>query len=140
MKKVIMGLIVSLIIAGCGTSVEFRRVVSNYYLIATDDLEQLSLCQQYSSNSSSYPAIITETVFAVGYNTHYIIAKQHPNEHGEALNKNITNYYILPLDTPINSGTLKPLIGPLDSATFDIKRNELGIKDIKFTVVYKELE
>jgi hypothetical protein len=129
-KYIILAFILCLFSCSLGFA-ENQHLFGNYYLTATDVEEQMSLSYQVSD--SGYAGIIEETVFAVGYNKEYIIAKQHP------ANKEITNYYILPIkngDLPKN----EDLIGPLTQKEFEQKKEELKIKNLDFTIVYKNLE
>src|ERR1700749_1445227 len=92
----------------CSVGMDIKRnIVGNYYLTAPDDDEQLGLTYQNPGDQNGgYDGIIEQTVFAVGYNKQYIIAKKHPP------NKDITNYFILPYSAykePKN----EDLIGPL---------------------------
>jgi len=111
------------------------QVVGNYHLIATDAIEQMSL-SYCEPNSNGCSGIIEPTVFSVGFNKDYIIAKQHPND-----NRNTTNYFIVPINPKkrvwVNYfGT----IGPLSLNEFNNKIAELNIQDIKFSITEKSLQ
>jgi len=109
--------------------------LGNYYLVAPDLDEQTSLSYHDPKDSLVYPSIIEATVFAVGYNKNYIIAKQHPNG-----DKHITNYFILPVKSGFNWKDNNGLLGPLTLNQFNQKTLELNIKSIQFTIDYKDLE
>jgi len=129
-----MVLILIFCLASCSLGMDINRhLFGNYYLTAPDDDVQLGLTYKEPGDENGFVGIIEQTVFAVGYNKEYIIAKQHPP------NKEITNYYILPIkngDLPKN----EDLIGPLTQKEFEQKKEELKIKNLDFTIVYKNLE
>ena len=133
MKKLLLfGLMTFLLSCSLGMDIE-RNIVGNYYLTAPDDDEQLGLTYRYPGDENGYGGIIEQTVFAVGFNKQFIIAKQHPP------NKEITNYFILPYNLnkePKN----EDLIGPLTLKEFEQKKKELKIENLDFTIVYKNLE
>jgi hypothetical protein len=131
MKRLVL-LIFGFCLVSCslGMAIE-KHLFGNYYLTAPDAAEQLGLT--YKVSNDVFAGIIEETVFAVGYNKEYIIAKQHP------ANKEITNYYILPIkdgSEPKN----EDLIGPLTQKEFTQKKKEFRIESLDFTIVYKDLE
>lgn len=122
-------------IGGLGFVTE-DHILGNYYLVAPDDDIQLSLSYHEPSDGDNYGTFIIGTVFAVGYNEKYIIVKQHPNN-----NRNVTNYFILPLIKGFNWRTNNGLLGPLTLDQFNEKRKELNIPDsLKFTIVKDNLK
>jgi hypothetical protein len=125
-------------VGGLGLAVN-ERITGNYYLVAADDIEQLSLSYHTEDMEDIYGTVVGETVFAVGFNNHYIIVKQHPNIDFK-VDKTITNYYILPLKEKINWENINGLMGPLRFNEFNQKRKELNIEDLEFTINYKDLE
>ncbi len=143
MKKVIVGLLVCCFLLGCNGAIIVRRVTTYYYLVAIDAEEQLALSYAIGGDGSDINYIITQTVFAVGCDSNYLIAKQHPSKSGNPFveNKSITNYYIVHLNKEYDAfKSTVGLIGPLTKDEFYKKRKELNIEDIKFTIVYKNLE
>lgn len=141
MKQRILYLLILSLLSGClGFDIK-QKVVGNYYLIATDEEEQLSLSYCEPSDQNGCGGIIEGTVFAVGFNANYIIVKQHPRIFPNPPNKNITNYYILPLKDTMNWRTKNGLIGPLTLDQFNEKRKELNIPDsLKFTYENEDLK
>lgn len=110
MKTKVICLFILILFSGCIGGLGFDtkdKVVGNYYLVAPDDESQLSLdyCDPADQNGCS--GVIDATVFAVGYNKEFIIAKQHPNN-----NRNTTNYYLLPIKNGAQPNN-NDLIGPL---------------------------
>lgn len=124
-------LIIAFSLSGCQGFVKDEKITGKYHLVAVDILADLTLC--YKLEGGDYKGVLEETVFAVGFNDNYIIAKQHPSN-----NRAITNYYIVPIyiDNPLFPE--KGVVGPLTLEQFNEKRKELNIPDeVTFT---KEIE
>jgi hypothetical protein len=136
MKKLII--IILLFLTSCEMA-EKRKIVGNYYIVASDIGEQMNLAYNIPG-FRGYSTIVKHCVFAVGYNDKYIVVKQHPYNTNGHPNKEITNYYIVPIQDSINWRTLDKTIIPLNEVQFEDKRKELGIENIQFTIVYKDLE
>jgi hypothetical protein len=86
--------------------------------------------------SGSVDLVIGQTVFAVGWNAEFIIAKRHPSEGTEAtkINKSVTEFYILNVAT-------EKLVGPLNEVEFWKQRSLLGVPgDLGFTLVFADVE
>jgi hypothetical protein len=92
--------------------------------------------------SSGGITVVQCCVFAVGNNDKYIIAKQHPYDptSSKGPDKSITNYFIVPVEDYHNWIKNNIKIAPLSQSEFDQKRKELGIENIQFTIVYKDVE
>jgi hypothetical protein len=119
-------------IGGFGFALE-KHLFGNYYLTAPDVIEQCALTYHAKTDVDIYGGIIRATVFAVGYNEKYLIAKQYYNPNGTP-DKSQIRYYILPLlDGSMDWKTKNGLIGTRDSLKFEEMRKELGISDLKFT-------
>jgi hypothetical protein len=117
------------------------HLFGNYYLVAADDDNQLAFSYHTPEDESTYLTIIPATVFAVGYNQNYFIVKQHPYLFAKPPNKQITNYFILPIKKDFNFKTMNGLIGPLTLDEFKLKRHELEIPDsLTFSKVYENLK
>jgi len=124
---------------GCGGFVHDEHLIGRYYLNAVDIPEQMSV--SYALGNGNELGLIDETVFAVGWNDRYIVAKQHP-----ANDRRVTNYYYL--EMALDSTLLKPsndpnwqhksVTGPLTEAVFLAKKAELRLPD--FTRVIRSLE
>jgi hypothetical protein len=66
---------------------------------------------------------ITETVFSVGWNDRYIVAKQHPKN-----DRNITHFYYLDISRDSMYGDpATSVTGPLSESEFFRRRAELGL-------------
>jgi hypothetical protein len=133
MKKIILLMVVSLC-CSCQQPDTLRQITGDYFLIAIDSEEQLALSWQDPHGSMYFP-IVESTVFAVGYDENYIVAKQHPKDLID-----ITNYFILPIKNVAADTSINGLIGPLTLHEFEQKRKELNLEQLKFTIVYKDLE
>ena len=109
-------------------------------MIASDVGEDLALCYQEHVDDSNYGTVIGATVFALGYNSKFIVVKQHPRTFPNLPNKEITNYFILPIKRGFDWREMNGLMGPFTRKQFRNERDALHIGDIKFTIVYKDLE
>ncbi len=120
---------------GCG-GIGFayqKKLPGKYGLIACDTMPQMALCEIDPDGSGL--TVVPQTVFAVGWNKHFIIAKRHPPT-GMAINeidKTKTEFYILDV-------TAEKLYGPFDEDKFNKQRESLGVPaTLKFTLVFKDL-
>ena len=124
---VLLTLAVGVGLSGCGF-VHDEHLVGPYYLTAVDTSEQMSLgC---AVEGGSRVGRIDETVFAVGWNDRYIVAKQHPKN-----DRRVTNYFFL--DVSRDSAYADPrasVTGPLTEAEFQAKKAELGLPGFKRSV------
>jgi hypothetical protein len=125
-------LLSALFLFGCGLGFSHdEQIVGPYRLIAVDVSEQMHVAYSLGKDAIGR---IPETVFAVGWNDHYIVAKQHPHN-----DRNVTNFYIL--DMSRDSATTDPAVsvtGPLAEDDFKRKQSELGLPVFKRTI--KSLE
>ena len=117
----------------CQDLVYVKHITGRYYLVAVDTDDQMDL--GFQTESKDYIGLLGQTVFAVGFNKNYIIAKQHHYN-----NRNITNYYIIFIYHEMTYWPEKGVIAPFTKEEFNKKRHELNISDIKFTKVIKSLE
>jgi hypothetical protein len=97
----------------------------------------------YYLGNGNYIGVVGATVFAVGYDDEYIIAKRHPHTgYGlSGINKKITHYYIIPLKYKVHNSPDENRIGPLSEEEFMAKRKELKMSDsLTFTKIFKKME
>jgi hypothetical protein len=117
-------LIVSVWLSGCFRGpVEDHKIVGDYRLMAMDTEEQMSIwCGKWGR--------VEETVFAVGFDKRYIVAKQHPNGH-----RNVTNYFYIDMtaDSPSEAES-KHVTGPLTEAEFIAHQQRLGLPSFSHTI------
>jgi Protein of unknown function (DUF3997) len=129
--KYIVFLIISLY--GCNGMKE-ELIFGKFYLIELDYIKE-DRTLSYSLGDS-YIGVIDKTVFAVGYDENYIIAKQHPNN-----NKRITNYFIVDSKIKDKYWIEKGVFGPFTLSEFKKKKRELNISvSVKFTKEYNDYE
>ena len=106
------------------------------YAYATDEDMTLMHFDKYGGLE-----IITPTVFSIGYDKNFIIAKQHPTIYPEKENKSITNYFIVPLKQSVKWTDDNIAIGPLTENTFWKWRKKLNIADtLTFTITYDDIK
>jgi hypothetical protein len=117
-----------------------KHLVGNYYLTKGDYVDE-ELDLSYDLGNGSYIGVVPPTLFAIGYDDEYIIAKNHPHKFGDPVNKDITYYYIVPLKYKVHHSPDENRIGPLSEEEFKAKRKELKISDsLTFTKIFKKLE
>ena len=121
------GLLLAALLTGCGF-VHDEVLTGPYRLVATDVPEQMSICRTIGVGDCI--GRIPETVFSVGWNESYIVAKQHPRN-----NRTVTNYFILEmaLDSEL-ADPHKSVTGPLSATEFDVKRGKLALPPFTKTI------
>lgn len=122
-----------LLLNGCQDLAVKDNIIGNYYLVAADKIEGTCL-SYHESDDLNYSCLIEAAVFGVGFDERYMIVEQHPWKFESPLNRNITNYFILPLKKGMNWRSKNGLIGPLTLEEFKEIRKELNIpENLKFT-------
>ena len=135
MHRIIILLLFIIIFSGCHYN---KPLAPGYELSAIDTDEAMSI---YYYDNGMGIGVINPTVFAVGYNEDFIIAKQHPRKFPNPPDKSITNYFIIPIKDKVRQSPDDNKIGPLTESEFKEKRKELGIPDeVTFSIVIKDLE
>jgi hypothetical protein len=129
MKFNFLLIIIFISIQGCIFSVINDHIIGNYYLFAPDDDSQLELDYHAPDDGGTYSTVIAATVFAVGFNENYIIAKQHPYSGSSDVKNLKINYFIILLKDTFNFRTKNGIIGPLSEDQYNLKRRELNIPD-----------
>ena len=159
---VLLTLVGGMALVGCGF-VHDEHLVGPYYLTAVDSPDDMSVCYELSHGDRL--GLIDETVFAVGWNDRFIVAKQHPRKWttahttllvdekgvhvhaGHTYDRRVTNYFYLEMAR--DSALLQPGIadsnwqhrsvtGPLTEAEFQARKAKLGLPD--FTRTFRSLE
>ena len=111
-----------------------KKIVGKYYLVAVDVAEDMTIC--YKLENGDYLGVVEETIFAVGFNEKYIIAKQHPGN-----NKSVTNYFIIPVNQSKNFYPDTRMNKALTLEQFNQGRQESGIpEDLTFTLEIENLK
>lgn len=125
------------IVLGCGGIGGFvheQRLVGNVGLTACDEREQMCLSSFPEADGNVCRTLISETVFAVGWDESHVIAKRHPREFPGPIDKTQTEYFIVVVrDEKVH--------GPFDRAEFVRHCDLLGVaKDLDFTLTFEDLE
>jgi hypothetical protein len=114
-------------LAGCGF-VHDEEITGPYRLVAVDISEEMMVC--FGLENGDCVGRIPETVFSVGWNKRFIVAKQHPQG-----NRAITNYFVL--DMTLDNKLADPstsVIGPLSISEFEVKAGVLGLPSFRKTI------
>ena len=112
--------------------------MNNYYLYAYASDEDM-LIMHFDKYGGL--EVVGSTVFAVGCNKDFIIAKQHPAIYPEKENKSVTNYFIIPLKKPVTWLNENVAIGPLSENEFAEKKKQLNVPDtLDFSIVFNNIK
>lgn len=125
------------LLQSCIGSAHDEKLNGGYYLSAIDVKEDMVIGFQDGDYGIG---IIGATIFAVGQNDEFIIAKQHPRASSSDVNKAIINYFIIPLKSKVSQLLEENIYGPLTLEEFEQKRKKLHIENLDFTIVFKDLE
>jgi hypothetical protein len=116
------------------------RIIDSYHVLWIDMQENRGISKEVEGSSGSFIGIVPNYVFEVGYNEHFIIAKQHPmSGHHEGFNiiTSVTNYFVIDMDNPTTrTGYL--VYGPLSRWEFDSLSTKLKLENIQFDQAYPE--
>lgn len=116
----------------CGCSLRDEKLIGPYRLANIDVEEQMAV--YYDLGDGTSIGRIHQTVFAVGWNEKYIVAKQHPDN-----NRAITNFYFLEIAKDSKyADPSDSVTGPLTESEFIRKQTELKLPP--FTRTIKSLE
>lgn len=136
---IVFSLFLLISLSGCDEFVHKQKLIDAYYLIAIDESEQMSISSSVNEDNSAFVGVIDQTVFAVGYNENFIIAKQYPRQLFQQPDRSITNYYIIDLGKVL--GAKGKVYGPMTKVEFQNKRNSLNLPEtLTFNIVFKDLE
>ncbi|SDT03993.1 Protein of unknown function [Winogradskyella sediminis] len=134
--KKILGIAFLLILQSCyfGAGLVEKEITDDYWLFANNTLDEMSIW--FNAEKYSNRLIVPETVFALGENGDFIIAKSHPKNLESGIDKSVTYYHIIEVDKK------SPEQSPnLTLEQFENKRKELNIpNDLDFDIVYEELQ
>ena len=123
MKLLVTLLAVALLFGGCEARRE--RLTGPYLLRATDTDEQT--CVAYDLDHGDSIERIPPMVFEVGWDDHFIVAKQHPGN-----DRTFVHYYILETATDSKyADPSKSVTGPLSQAEFERRKAELKLPDFR---------
>jgi len=118
-------------LSGCGL-VHDEQIVGPYRLSAIDIDEQMGVC--YEQRSGGCIGRIDETVFAVGADARFVVAKQHPSN-----DRTVVNYFIIVIanDSELADPS-KSVIGPLSEAAYRDKSQSLRLPTFTRTIASLE--
>lgn len=126
-------LITASLLSSCGLfdfGVEWRG--GPYALLWIDTGENISLNRDLGSGS--WAGRVDSTVFAVGWDGRYLVAKQHPSN-----DRGTTNYFIVDARTDSDyANQAKVVMGPLTASEFQRKTIDLRLPT--FSKVLRSLE
>jgi hypothetical protein len=106
--------------------VEWRR--GPYALHWTDLSDEVHLA--YDLGRGTWVTLVMPTVFAVGSDDRYIVAKQHPGG-----DKAVTNYFIVDIRSVKPPGDIEgSVVGPLTEASYREQAATLGLPDFTTTL------
>ena len=125
-KTIVIAFLFSIV--GCLFDSGTDTVVDDYKVTWIDVIESRDLNKKEE--------LVPAYVFAVGYDSRFIFAKQHPLRPNskEKIDTTVTNYYII--ERTKNEFQDKPKYGPLAKTGFDSLCSKLGVVKIKFDMVY----
>jgi len=116
-----------MIMSGCGF-VHDEKIIGPYRLSAIDIDQQMRVC--YALAAGGCVGRIDETVFAVGADARFIVAKQHPSG-----DRAITNYFILVIGNDSElADPHKSVLGPLSESAFLEKSRLLHLPAFSRTI------
>lgn len=112
------------------------ELTDNFSLFANNDMDEMRIWYFPGEHRSNL--IVRETVFAVGYNDEFIIAKSHPKNSENQIDKNVILYHIVQVE---NCKTNPKESAGMTREQFEFRRRQLNIpSDLQFTKVFAELE
>ncbi|WP_276166487.1 hypothetical protein [Zobellia alginiliquefaciens] len=115
-----------------GAGLVEQEITDKYWLTANNTLDEMSIW--YFPGEHQSKLIVEQTVFEVGHNDNFIIAKSHPKDSVNGLNKNVTYYHIIEVARASKSV-------PLSLEQFEFKKKELQVSEkLEFTKVFHELK
>lgn len=103
-------------------------IVNNYYLIAIDLRENLSICYATKTTGCGV-SVIPQTILAVGHNEDFIIAQ---SSYGGGM------YFIIPSKDKVHKFPDENKLGPFREEEFILKKKELGISSLKFNRFFED--
>ena len=131
MRKCYLFVLFAVIVSSCGFVYE-EQICGNYYLIAVDTMNDLSLSYHYSKFDTS-EGIVSDGIYYVATNNDYIIIKKHPyiDEVSRLkLDEGKTDYYIVKVDKDSTCFDESTRLGPYIKDEFEHKIDELKITDL----------
>lgn len=126
-------LVTASLLSSCGlfdSGVEWRG--GPYALLWIDTAENISICRDLGGGS--WIGRVDSTVFAVGWDGRYLVAKQHPNN-----DRSTTRYFIVDSKNDSDyADQTEVVMGPLTAAEFQRKNIDLHLPT--FSKVLRSLQ
>lgn len=129
MKKNVILILIICFLQSCyfGVGLIEEKLPENFMLVANNSLEELEIIRYKDDSKSIIDTIINKTVFAIGFNKDFIIAKSYSN--GKVL------YHIIQVEKKANQNYLN-----LTFEQFNFNRENLNIPyNLNFTIVFHEV-
>jgi hypothetical protein len=127
-RRVIVFLAVLVLPCTYGCDAHRERLVGPYELVAIDTEDQMHVAYDLGNGDSI--GRIPETVFSVGFNNRYLVAKQHPNG-----NRAVTAYWYLEIDRDKKYADPKESVrGPMVLKEFEREKVQKGLPEFSITI------
>lgn len=128
--KIVIALYGLLILSCGGSEFERERILGNYFIITTDNYKR-DIYLGYKLETGDFVGVLPSKIIEIGKNDKFIIAKQ-----SKDLDKRSEfSYYIV--KTMENTFTPENgVLGPYTNEEYQIKIQELGLKELKFKKVF----
>ena len=129
-------LLILIVFQSCyfGVGLVETEIEDDYFLFANNSLEELSVWLKDSGGTNEL--IIPQTVFAIGNNERFIIAKSHPFDSETGIDRKTTFYHIIEIDKKSTSQSQK-----LTYAQFVEERERLKIsEELEFHTIFDEVK
>lgn len=124
--------------SGCIGMAYDKQISASYSLQANHSRNEMSLV--YTDTNGYQWGVVNQTVFAIGFNNNFIIAKQHPRGNTKTPGISLTNFYVIPLNNATGNYEGKNILGPLTETEYDVKREELHVpKSLVFSIYFDDL-
>jgi hypothetical protein len=148
-RRISIALLTAILWTGCSPRPIFDRHwpdaywrSGDYVLLAIDTEAQMSLNADVKDVGKAFIVnVVDATVFSVGANDRYIVAKQHPlvGESQTTFDSRITNYFVIDRGrVPTLREPQKGVTGPLTKEAFDRLAETTGLP--RFTKTFRKLE
>ena len=130
-----------LLLAGCtpfSGMVHDEALDGPYRLSAIDTDEDMSMCWSTPDGACIGDGLPGPTVFAAGYDKHYLVAAVHPQRSSAPPDRSVTHYYYV-IRAPDEAQRLpySGIKGPFDQATYTAEKARLHLPE--FTRVFENL-
>ncbi|WP_431472169.1 hypothetical protein I5168_00910 [Nonlabens sp. SCSIO 43208] len=134
LKKIGIVVFCCFFLKGClfGAGLVEQEITGDYWLLANGYLDEMSIWHFPGNHKSNL--IVGETVFEVGHNKDFIIAKRHPKDSTNGVNKKVTFYHLIKISETGESNDLT-------YEQYLNKRKELNVpEELDFDTVFQELK